>query len=113
MHRSHDFTDAVRGGARTGTPRVVVHLQGPTTHEQDAARVGLVVSRAVGNAVERNLVKRRLRGLLAGRIADLDDGEKLVVRALPAARGATSDDLGRDLDSALTRARARRARAER
>lgn len=73
-------------------------------------RAGLVVSKAVGNAVERNQVKRRLRGLLAPRIGDLHDGDKLVVRALPAARGASSAELGADLDSALSRVRRRTSR---
>ncbi|WP_413451697.1 ribonuclease P protein component [Georgenia sp. 1P01AC] len=108
MRRSEDFTDAVRGGARSGTRRLVVHLG--TGAEAHAPRAGLVVSKAVGNAVERNQVKRRLRGLLASRISDLHDGEKLVVRALPAARRATSEALGADLDAALSGARRRQGR---
>ncbi len=67
------------------------------------------MSKAVGNAVERNRVKRRLRGLLSSRIGELHDGEKLVVRALPAASGASSAELAGDLGVALDRAR-RRAR---
>ena len=109
MRRSEDFTDAVRGGARSGTRRLVVHLKTPQDgNPTDPPRAGLVVSTAVGNAVERNLVKRRLRGLLAPRMHTLGEGEKLVVRALPDARGASSAELGADLDSALARARRRR-----
>uniref|UniRef100_UPI0038601607 ribonuclease P protein component n=1 Tax=Georgenia satyanarayanai TaxID=860221 RepID=UPI0038601607 len=109
MRRSEDFTDAVRGGARSGARRLVVHLS--TTEEAPSSppRAGLVVSKAVGNAVERNQVKRRLRGLLATRISDLHDGDKLVVRALPSARAATSVELGDDLDAALRTARRRAA----
>ena len=108
MRRSEDFTDAVRGGARSGTRRLVVHLR-TADAAGDPVRVGFVVSRAVGNAVERNRVKRRLRGLLAPRLEDLHHGEKLVVRALPAAAGATSGELAGDLDTALERARRRGA----
>jgi len=111
MRRSKDFTDAVRGGARSGSRRLVVHLA--TARGDDAAappRAGLVVSKAVGNAVERNLVKRRLRGLLAPRLSDLHEGDNLVVRALPAARGASSAELGGDLDVALAGARRRTSR---
>ncbi|MCM3661156.1 ribonuclease P protein component [Georgenia satyanarayanai] len=110
MRRAEDFTDAVRGGARSGTSRLVVHLRSAENAAPAAPRAGLVVSKAVGNAVERNQVKRRLRGLLASRISALHDGEKLVVRALPAAREASSSALGADLDTALSGARRRGTR---
>ncbi|QDB80591.1 ribonuclease P protein component [Georgenia wutianyii] len=110
MRRSEEFTDAVRGGARSGTRRLVVHLGASSAGETTPPRAGLVVSKAVGNAVERNQVKRRLRGLLAPRMNDLHDGDSIVVRALPAARGASSAELGEDLDVALRRARRRAQR---
>ncbi len=69
-----------------------------------APRVGLVVGRAVGNAVTRNQVKRRLRHLLRDRLAALPEGSLLVVRALASAGAASSAELGADLDSALGRA---------
>jgi ribonuclease P protein component len=67
------------------------------------ARAGFVVSKAVGPAVVRNRVKRRLRHLVAARLDRLPEGAVLVVRALPPAAGATGADLARDLDSALAR----------
>jgi ribonuclease P protein component len=54
----------------------------------DGPRVGFVVSGAVGNAVARNRVKRRLRHLAAAHIpADriIADDIGIVVRALPRA----------------------------
>jgi len=61
--------------------------------------VGFVVSRAVGNAVTRNRVKRRLRHLAAKRIPTTPTGTDLVVRALP--RSATAPaELDADLPSA-------------
>jgi ribonuclease P protein component len=65
--------------------------------------VGLVVSKAVGNAVARNRVKRRLRHLARTRLERLPDGSLLVIRALPAAASASSAVLGADLDRALQR----------
>jgi ribonuclease P protein component len=65
--------------------------------------VGFVVSRAIGNAVTRNRVKRRLRHLVRDRLAWLPSEGALVVRALPATAGASYAGLGRDLDTALTR----------
>ena len=66
-------------------------------------KVGLVVSRKVGDAVARNRVSRRLRALCAARLAGWEPGDLVVVRALPAAAGASSRTLGRDLDRALHR----------
>jgi ribonuclease P protein component len=65
--------------------------------------VGFVVSRAVGSAVTRNRVKRRLRHLMRSRVAGLDAGSVLVVRALPAAAEASYADLGTELERCLAR----------
>lgn len=70
----------------------------------DPIRVGLVVGRAVGPAVTRNLVKRRLRHLVRDRLKLLPGGATLVVRALPAAATSGSAALAADLDQALRRA---------
>jgi len=70
-------------------------------------RAGFVVSKAVGNAVVRHRVTRRLRHLVADRLDGLPAGAMLVVRALPPAAVATSRELGADLDSGLRKASAR------
>jgi ribonuclease P protein component len=61
------------------------------------------VSKAVGNAVARNLVKRRLRHLMRERMDQLPTGSLVVVRALPGAAEADYDRLRGDLDAALRR----------
>lgn len=66
-------------------------------------RAGFVVSKAVGGAVVRNLVKRRLRHLLRDRLDLLPAGSLVVVRALPGAGEADHGQLARDLDTALQR----------
>ncbi len=77
-------------------------------------RFGFSVSRAVGNAVIRNRVRRRLRHLAAERLGRLPAGATVVVRALPAAADRDFHELGRDLDAALDAARApRRPRTDR
>ena len=122
LRRSSDFAAAVRGGRRAGRGGVVVHLSLPTRSPHDPAepasagsndlpaRAGFVVSRAVGNAVVRNRVRRRLRHLIRERLATLPPGSALVVRALPAAAGLAYADLGADLDAALHAARSPRPR---
>jgi ribonuclease P protein component len=104
LTRSQDFTAAMRGGRRAGRPLVVVHLRPDPTETQSApAKVGFVTTKAVGNAVVRNRVRRRLRHLVSARLSALPAGALLVVRATPAAAAASSAQLGEDLDRALLR----------
>lgn len=67
-----------------------------------------MVSKAVGNAVTRNHVKRRLRHLLRERVEHLPTGSVLVVRARPEATSASYADLGAALDRGLDRLGVRR-----
>ena len=67
------------------------------------ALVGFVVSKAVGNSVVRNRVKRRLRHLAREHVSALPGSAVLVVRALPAAAGASYAELGADLERCLRR----------
>ncbi|MGO1318559.1 MAG: ribonuclease P protein component [Cellulomonadaceae bacterium] len=102
LRRSDDFGKTVRRGLRAGRSTVVVHLR-PRAGD-GATMVGLVVSRAVGNAVTRNLVKRRLREIMRSRLVAAPTGSHMVVRALPAAGGASYAALEQDVDRALGRA---------
>jgi ribonuclease P protein component len=77
------------------------------------ARAGFVVSKAVGGAVVRNKVRRRLRHLVRERLDQLPAGAVVVVRALPPAATATYPQLGVDLDAALSVARTPRHEARR
>ena len=108
MRRSTDFSSVVRAGSRARTGRVVVH-HAPTLQVDAPAGplVGFVVSKAVGNSVQRHGVTRRLRAQIASRLELLPAGSGTVVRALPGAASASSADLGRDLDRALSRLGAR------
>jgi ribonuclease P protein component len=65
--------------------------------------VGFVVSKAVGNSVVRHRVTRRLRALMAQRVADLPDGADVVVRAQPAAATVRFEELAAELDRGLRR----------
>lgn len=109
MRQSAEFEQAVRRGARGGRETLVVHLTTRTDPGPDGPVVGFVVSKAVGGAVVRNRVKRRLRALMADRTGQLPADAGLVVRALGPAAGATFDRLGTDLDGAL-RTAVRRSR---
>lgn len=102
MRDSEDFTAAVRRGRKAGTSTVVVHALRDGDREPT---VGFVVSKAVGGAVVRNRVKRRLRHVVAEQHVDaLGRGGRIVVRALPASATASSARLAADLSAALQRA---------
>jgi ribonuclease P protein component len=101
MRSSEEFRAAVRSGVRTGRPTLVVHAT--TAPSADDVRVGFVVSKAVGNAVTRNRVKRRLRHLSREVLPSIPPGTRLVVRALPRA-ASNPHELAADLDQAWHRA---------
>lgn len=113
MRHSGDFARTIRTGSRAGSAHLVVHLLLPADDLTDPtlapARVGFVVSKAVGNAVQRNLVRRRLRDIMRTRVSDLPDGASAVIRALPRANGTSyqelSDAVGRSIDVATRRQR--------
>ena len=100
------FRTAVRRGHRAGGPTLVLHLfVDPAS--SSPPRVGFVVGKAVGPAVVRNRVKRRLRHLVRDRLGVLPSASLLVVRAQPAAAGASYRELDADLDRCLGRVLAR------
>ena len=102
LHTSDDFAAVVRAGRRAGTRHLVLHVLG--TGRDRAPRAGFVVSAKVGNAVVRHRVTRRLRPLVRQQLPALPAGTDLVVRALPAAAGASSADLARDVRHGLAAA---------
>jgi ribonuclease P protein component len=93
MRSSADFRSTIRQGVRAGRPTVVVHAALAPTGQ---VRVGLVVSKAIGDAVTRNTVKRRLRHLAADRLPDTPAGTDVVLRALPPA-AVQREELRRDV----------------
>jgi ribonuclease P protein component len=128
VRRGDEFARAIRAGRRSGRACLVAYLAAADGSEGSdkaideartgpSARAGFVVSKAVGNAVVRNRVRRRLRHLCATRLGALPPGSILVVRALPPAAEADSALLGRELDAALERLTGggakRRARSDR
>lgn len=116
LRRREDFATAVRRGRRAGRPLLVVHLRSGATdphapgESAPPTRAGFVVSKAVGGAVTRNLVKRRLRHLVRQRLSLLPPGSLVVVRALSGSGEADHAQLTRDLDAALERLLGRVAR---
>jgi ribonuclease P protein component len=84
-------------------PQAVLSMSNPARNPaKPSVRAGFVVSKAVGGAVVRNRVRRRLRHLMRSRLGLLPDHTDVVVRALPSAANRTYAALGADLDGALS-----------
>jgi ribonuclease P protein component len=76
-----DFKSAVRRGRRAhGSHAVVYSLR---RDGSAPTRFGFIVGKNVGGAVERNLVRRRLRSIGRDLLVDEPTGRDVVVRALP------------------------------
>ena len=79
--RAADFRTAVRRGRRVGTSAAVLHIvERPGLVP---SRFGFIVTKAVGNAVTRNLVRRRLRSVSRDVLVSMPVGCDVVMRALP------------------------------
>ena len=72
-------------------------------NERGALRLGLSVSKKVGNAVVRNTLRRRMREIFALAAGETSAHLDLVVSARPAARDATFDELRGEFEHALSK----------
>jgi ribonuclease P protein component len=102
MLRPAEFTVTVRRGSRSGRKLLTGHLLLGGAGPDEPPRVGFVVSKAVGKAVARNKVRRRLRALVRGYLPVLPGGSLLVVRAHPQAATARQVDLAAELDLVMS-----------
>lgn len=107
LHHAAEFRAVMRYGARKGTSTVVVHVLAhpPSLDRLSGPRLGLVVSKAVGNSVQRHHESRRLRHIFRAFLNsnELEDCA-VVIRALPAITTAQHGDLEHDVHSCLRRA---------
>ncbi len=104
MTRSTDFDVTVKHGTRAVQPDMVIYVHRGDDATADAPKVGLIVSRSVGSAVQRHRVARRLRHAARDVLGGLRPSERLVIRALPSGR-----DVGTGRFAAKLRAGLRRA----
>lgn len=109
--RGEDYRRIVRNGNRVGgafcityaVSRALPDEQDPMLKRQDPARFGYIVSKAVGNAVTRNLVRRRMKSITDAMLQDGMTGFDIVFRALPAAAAATYSELEQGMQKAVSR----------
>lgn len=87
LRMAADFRAVMRFGVRSGRASVVVHARAfpPSVERTTGPRFGLVVSKAVGNSVQRHRMSRRLRHICAELVEPEYETIDFVVRALPPA----------------------------
>lgn len=81
------------------TRHTLVYFQ--QSSESGPPRFGFIVAKTVGVAVERNLVRRRLKALTFAAIPQMPDGTEIVIRALPGAAQAGWDTLQSEISGVL------------
>ena len=104
MTRSADFGTTVKQGVRAVQPDLVVHAH-RVRDSADGPQIGFVVTKAIGGAVDRHRVARRLRHLVRAALSDMDPTDRIVIRALPGSRTAKSQRLQQELTAALLKSR--------
>lgn len=109
MERLRQRADFLAAASGTKVPAAAFVLQARQRDDAGAARIGFTVSKKVGNAVERNRVRRRLREAVR-----LSDGERVkagydyVLIGRRAALTLPFDRIAQDFAGALHRAHAAR-----
>jgi ribonuclease P protein component len=87
LSRSAEFERVYRQGRSKGNRFLVLYAFPRASADEDGPRLGLSVSRRVGGAVDRTMVKRALREAFWEEARRLPDGSDYVVVARPEARG--------------------------
>jgi ribonuclease P protein component len=100
LRRRADFDEIGRRGRARSTPLLV--LRSLQTGRAET-RIGLSTPRTLGDAVQRNRVRRRLRELIRGRVGRIGPGWDLLLIARPLATKASWAELGAALDELLRR----------
>ena len=111
--RGDDYRRTVRSGRRVAGAYSIVHavFRSP----EAPGRFGFIVSKAVGNAVTRNLVRRRLKTIADRSLQSGFAGYDIVIRALPLSATASYAELEIETQRSIARSiqlrEARRAKS--
>ncbi|PZE64514.1 MULTISPECIES: ribonuclease P protein component [unclassified Curtobacterium] len=101
--RGDDYRTVVRRGRKSATAHAVVSVVRRLDDDRGPTRFGFIVAKTVGNAVTRNLVRRRLKAIAHGLLPSAPLGYDVVVRALPAAAQAGWPTLLEDITRSFAR----------
>ncbi|WP_105034750.1 ribonuclease P protein component [Cryobacterium aureum] len=102
-----DYQGVVRRGVRIVGAHTVLYVrksaQVPSGAASAPARFGFIVAKNVGDAVRRNLVRRRLKAVTYELLSLVMPGTDVVIRALPSAQGVAWLTLRNEVERSLAR----------
>ncbi|TFD22502.1 ribonuclease P protein component [Cryobacterium sp. TMS1-13-1] len=105
-----DYQGVVRRGVRIVGAHTVLYIRksdgrpgSAQTDSVDPVRFGFIVAKNVGDAVRRNLVRRRLKAVTFELLPAVTPGTDIVIRALPTARDAAWQTLYDEVQRSLSR----------
>ena len=101
LRRPQDFRAVQRNGQRWFSEHLVLSK---LPNGRDHNRYGFVVSKQVGNAVTRNLVKRRLRAIVSSSLTHHPSGLDIVLIARKSSSSSSYAGLSKDFGSLEKRA---------
>jgi len=109
---TRDFARAVKSGKRGASKNFVVVIAPRAENTvgkpyERRSRLGVTVSKRVGNSVIRNRIKRRIREWFRHAREELPNGSDIVVVARRAARGLSSSEITTTLSRMTQDARSR------
>lgn len=93
LRRKSDFDRTFKTGRRSSTPILLVVASRDPSREAERPRIGLAVSRKCGNAVVRNVIRRRLKEIFRLAQPRLLPGWDFVVVTRPACAKASYEEL--------------------
>ena len=102
LSRSAEFERVYRQGRSKGNRFLVLYVFPRAGEDEDGPRLGLSVSRRVGGAVDRTMVKRALREAFWEEAERLPAGSDYVLVARPEVRGLVERDGTAGVRTALT-----------
>jgi|RhiMethySRZTD1v2_1073278.scaffolds.fasta_scaffold03331_5 ribonuclease P protein component len=109
MERLRQRAEFLAAASGIKVPAAAFVLQACNRRDAEPARVGFTASKKVGNAVERNRVRRRLREVVRLSVASrLRAGHDYVLVGRRAALDMPFDRMTKDFEEALRRVHARR-----
>ncbi|MCA5924367.1 ribonuclease P protein component [Curtobacterium oceanosedimentum] len=101
--RGDDYRNVVRRGRKSATAHVVVSVVRQPADHRGPTRFGFIVAKTVGNAVTRNLIRRRCKAIAHDLLVGAPEGFDVVVRVLPAASQAGWPTLLEDVTRSFAR----------
>lgn len=101
INKKKEYNNIYEKGKKIPGKYMVVFIIGS---EGKNSRYGIVASKKVGHAVQRNLAKRRLRTVIYQNIGEIKEKVDVVIIARPAIKEASWDQLKSDYRRVMRRA---------